>query len=202
MGLFYGILSSVFIALHSCLIKQSLPHVGGSALALSYWTNLVSSIALAPIVVFSGEATEFLRLVASARDAAVAGVAGEWEWTTFAWGSIVTGVFGALLGLASMLSVKATSPVTHMFSSAAKSVLQTVLGVWLFHDLMTTGRASSILVILIGTLYYTWMKSQQPPAPPPNKEQEMVQRAEEEGLLAVEFDAEEDDESKAKERRD
>ncbi|KZW03306.1 hypothetical protein EXIGLDRAFT_759173 [Exidia glandulosa HHB12029] len=201
MGLFYGILSSVFIAVHSCLIKESLPHLGGSALALSYWTNLVSSLALAPIVVISGEATEFLRLVASTREAAAAGVESEWQWSTFAWGSVVTGIFGALLGLASMLSVKATSPVTHMFSSAAKSVLQTVLGVWLFHDLMTTGRASSILVILIGTLYYTWVKAQQPSPPPPNKEQEMVQRAEEEGLLAVEFDADEDEETKKREQR-
>lgn len=200
MGLFYGILSSLFIAVHSCLIKQSLPHVGGSALALAYWTNLASSILLTPIVIFAGEVTEFTRLVRSATDAAAAGVASEWQWSTFVWGSIVTGVFGALLGLASMLSVKATSPVTHMFSSAAKSVLQTVLGVWLFHDLMTTGRASSILVILIGTLYYTWVKSQQAPAPPPNKEQEMVQRAEEEGLLAVEFDADADEETKIKER--
>ncbi|EJD40846.1 hypothetical protein AURDEDRAFT_90701 [Auricularia subglabra TFB-10046 SS5] len=200
MGLFYGIMSSVFIAVHSCLIKQSLPHVGGSALALSYWTNLVSSLVLIPIVFVAGEVSEFARLLRIASEAAAKGVPSEWNWGTFLWGSIVTGIFGALLGLAAMLSVKATSPVTHMFSSAAKSVLQTVLGVWLFHDLMTTGRASSILVILIGTLYYTWVKAQQPPPPPPNKEQEMVQRAEEEGLLAVEFDADEDDDGKHKER--
>ncbi|KAH7100323.1 hypothetical protein BKA62DRAFT_706671 [Auriculariales sp. MPI-PUGE-AT-0066] len=204
MGLFYGILSSVFIAVHSCLIKASLPHVGGSALSLAYWTNLVSSFLLTPIVLLVGEGTEFMRLVRTASEQIGAGQTPEWQWTTFVWGSIVTGIFGALLGLASMLSVKATSPVTHMFSSAAKSVLQTVLGVWIFHDLMTTSRASSILVILIGTIYYTWVKAQQPPKEQQQqqREQEMVQHAEEEGLLEVEFDADEEDKDRSHPRRD
>jgi len=69
IGLFFGILSSLFIAVHSCLIKQSLPHVGGSALALAYWTNLVSSIILTPIVLVVGEGTEFMRLIRSASEA-------------------------------------------------------------------------------------------------------------------------------------
>jgi len=35
----------------------------------------------------------------------------------------------------------------------------------LFGDLLTPNRALSILVILLGTMYYTWVKSSQP-APP------------------------------------
>lgn len=41
----------------------------------------------------------------------------EWDWTTFAWGNLVTGLFGFLISVAGILSVKITSPVTHMFSS-------------------------------------------------------------------------------------
>jgi GDP-fucose transporter C1 len=37
-------------------------------------------------------------------------------------------------------------------AQAGKSVFQTVLGVWLFGDLMTTNRGASILVILAGTV--------------------------------------------------
>lgn len=79
-----------------------------------------------------------------------------------------------------LLSIKITSPVTHMFSSACRSVLQTILGVWIFHDLLTVyvarsitevtrssrysnlrNRVSSIMVILGGSMYYTWVKSQE-----------------------------------------
>jgi hypothetical protein len=35
----------------------------------------------------------------------------------FVWGSLVTGFFGFLLCVAGLLSIKVTSPVTHMFSS-------------------------------------------------------------------------------------
>jgi hypothetical protein len=35
----------------------------------------------------------------------------------FIWGSLVTGFFGFLLCIAGLLSIKVTSPVTHMFSS-------------------------------------------------------------------------------------
>jgi hypothetical protein len=35
----------------------------------------------------------------------------------FIWGSLVTGFFGFLLCVAGLLSIKVTSPVTHMFSS-------------------------------------------------------------------------------------
>jgi GDP-fucose transporter C1 len=35
-----------------------------------------------------------------------------------------------------VLSIKVTSPVTHMFSAAVRSVLQTILGVQLFGDVI------------------------------------------------------------------
>jgi len=52
-----------------------------------------------------------------------------------------------------------TSPITHMFSSAAKGVLQALLGVWIFEDLFTTTRAASTVIIIVGTILYTWVKA-------------------------------------------
>ncbi|KAG1828083.1 hypothetical protein EV424DRAFT_1387141 [Suillus variegatus] len=92
-----------------------------------------------------------------------------WDGQVFLWGSVVTGIFGFLLCIAGLLSIKVTSPITHMFSSALRSVIQTLLGVWIFKDIMTVNRASSILVIMIGTIYYTWIKSLET-APPPRKD--------------------------------
>jgi GDP-fucose transporter C1 len=83
------------------------------------------------------------------------------------------------------LSIKVTSPITHMVSSAVRGVAASLLGMWLFHDIITTcaflfilffhrgsrllghyrGRASSIATILLGSILYTWVKHQESIAP-------------------------------------
>ncbi|KAJ3994878.1 hypothetical protein F5050DRAFT_394799 [Lentinula boryana] len=155
LGLFYGLLSSFSIALHAVLVKSSLPHVNGSSTILSFWSNLGSAVLLGCLAVFKGEVHEFLLMVSN-REVGV-----QWDWGTFVYGNIITGIFGFLISIAGILSVKITSPVTHMFSSAARSVLQIVLGVKIFGDIVTTQRATSAFVILAGTLLYTYVKSRE-----------------------------------------
>jgi len=161
ISLFYGVFSSLAIAIHTVLIKSSLPYCNNSTIQLAYWTNAGSAILVAPFVLLLGEPARMLELSAST----------EWNMRVFIWGSLVTGFFGFLLCVAGLLSIKVTSPVTHMFSSAARSVIQTLLGVWLFQDILTVNRVLSIMTILSGTMYYTWAKATsqtqaQPPARP------------------------------------
>lgn len=87
-----------------------------------------------------------------------------------------------MMSIASLLSIKVTSPITHMVSSAVRGVAASLLGMWLFHDVITTfvisiliycrlivecyfeidsGRASSIATILFGSILYTWVKHQE-----------------------------------------
>lgn len=152
MALFYGFLSSLSIALHAVLVKSSLPHVNGNSTMLSFWSNLGSAVLLGCLATLKGEVFEFYAMTGRS----------DWDWTTFAWGNLVTGVFGFLISIAGILSVKVTSPVTHMFSSAARSVLQVALGVQIFGDVFTTQRGASVLTILTGTLLYTYVKSREP----------------------------------------
>jgi hypothetical protein len=42
-----------------------------------------------------------------------------------------------MMSLASLLSIKVTSPITHMVSSAVRGVAASVLGVWLFGDIIS-----------------------------------------------------------------
>ncbi|KAI0296266.1 hypothetical protein BC826DRAFT_1091211 [Russula brevipes] len=161
ISLFYGVFSSLSIAVHSVLVKSSLPYCNNSTIQLAYWTNAGSAILLAPFVLLHGEPAKLLELSTSA----------EWDMKVFVWGSLVTGCFGFLLCVAGLLSIKVTSPITHMFSSAARSVIQTLLGVWLFSDILTVNRVISLSTILGGTMFYTWAKtrehgSPQPPAKP------------------------------------
>jgi len=154
VGITFGVLSSMITASHSVVIKRSLDVVKGSALHLSWYTNLYSAILLLPIIVLAGE----LPAIMSIFTPPAVPPEGMSRMSTFLWGSAITGVFGFLMSIASLLSIKVTSPITHMVSSAVRGVAASVLGMWLFSDIITTGRASSIATILAGSIYYTWVK--------------------------------------------
>ncbi|KAK7058450.1 hypothetical protein VNI00_002084 [Paramarasmius palmivorus] len=166
LSLFYGVLSSLFIAIHAVLIKVSLPYCDNSTIKLAWWTNAGSAVFLVPCLFISGELRLFLGMFEQRSQVL----------NVFGWGSLVTGLFGFLLCVAGLLSIKVTSPITHMFSSAARSVLQTLLGVWIFNDLLTVNRATSILVILGGTMYYTWVKSLETQQTPPRQTVDLESR--------------------------
>ncbi|PFH51140.1 hypothetical protein AMATHDRAFT_175710 [Amanita thiersii Skay4041] len=160
VGVLFGVASSAITALHSVVIKQSLNVVNGSALLLSWYTNAISAIVLAPIVILAGEGPGIAKLFFGIdelvrEDGAMSALG------TFLWGSAITGTLGFLMSIASLLSIKVTSPITHMVSSAVRGVAASLLGMWLFRDVITSGRASSIAVILLGSFYYTWVKHQE-----------------------------------------
>jgi GDP-fucose transporter C1 len=117
LSLFYGFLSSLFIAIHAVLIKTSLPYCHDSTIQLAYWTNAGSAALLIPFVWIHGEPGKFQALVHSET----------WHGDVFFWGCIVTGVFGFLLCVAGLLSIKITSPITHMFSSVSLAHVPDVL---------------------------------------------------------------------------
>ncbi|GJJ15294.1 hypothetical protein Clacol_009570 [Clathrus columnatus] len=151
IALLYGFLSSMSIALHTVMIKTSLPHVNGSPTELSYWSNLGAGVIVGLVALLKGEVTEF---ISKTQDLS-------WDWTTFAWGNLVTGVVGFMISIAGILSVKVTSPVTHMFSSAARSVIQVAIGVKFFEDVLT--------------VLYTWVKSTE--SSPPSSESTTTAKA-------------------------
>ena len=41
------------------------------------------------------------------------------------------------MSVASLMSIKVTSPITHMVSSAVRGVAASLLGMWLFNDIIT-----------------------------------------------------------------
>lgn len=160
LGIFFGLLSSLTTASHAIIIKRSLPAVNGDPIQLSWYSNVLSSIFLVPIIWLVGEAPGVTQLLfgnlyrAHPSDEVTL-------LARFLWGSLVTGLVGWLLSIAGVLSIKITSPITHMVSSAARGILQSVLGVSIFHEIITVGRGSSITFILVGSMYYTWVKNEE-----------------------------------------
>ncbi|OCF54691.1 hypothetical protein L486_07825 [Kwoniella mangroviensis CBS 10435] len=148
-GMMLGVASAAMVAVHAILVKQALKKVEGHTLDLAYWQNALSALALIPGIIFSGEIGDFVDMV----------IGKEGDGRAFIIGSGVTGVVGFLICLAGLLSIKVTSPVTHMFSSAMRSVLQTMLGVYIFGDILNASRIMSIVLIIIGSCVYTWNQS-------------------------------------------
>ncbi|KAJ6558005.1 hypothetical protein B0H19DRAFT_1149432 [Mycena capillaripes] len=167
VGVGFGVFSSSVTALASVIIKQSLIVVDGSTILLSWYANLLSAIVLAPIVLLAGEGPSVLALLSGrpspdpevAAAVATAGVTN--ELMTFIWGSLVTGGLGFLMSIAGVLSIKVTSPITHMVSAAVRGVASSFLGFWFFQDVISTGRVASIAIVLGGSIYYTWVKHQE-----------------------------------------
>ncbi|WWD16703.1 hypothetical protein CI109_101134 [Kwoniella shandongensis] len=148
LGIAFGAMSSVSSASHAVLIKRGLQTVSNSPIALSYYNNILSTIALVPLVIISGELPGVFRLMRSV------------DAGTFIRGAGLTGIFGFLISLASFMSIKVTSPVTHMISSAARGVIQTILAVYFFGDIVSHGRIISIFLIVSGSMLYVYAKTE------------------------------------------
>ncbi|GAA96886.1 hypothetical protein E5Q_03559 [Mixia osmundae IAM 14324] len=160
LGIILGVGSSATTAAHAIAIKRALPVVQNSTMNLVWYANLMTALALLPFAVIV-ETGGLLSLIAEGGHALY----------TFVAGTLLTGFFGFAICIAGFISIKVTSPTTHMISSAVRGVLQTFLGVALFHDIVTYGRASGIAVIILGSVLYTWSMSR---APPPPKKPEHV----------------------------
>lgn len=156
LGIGFGVASSAITAVHSVVIKKSLDVVNGSAMHLSWYTNLFSAVVIIPVIVLAGEVPAITDLFFGPEEITTASDLS--ALSTFVWGSLITGAIGFLMSLASLLSIKVTSPITHMISSAVRGVAASLLAMWLFSDVISSGRASSIATILGGSVYYTWVK--------------------------------------------
>ncbi|GAA5984646.1 hypothetical protein JCM11641_004550 [Rhodosporidiobolus odoratus] len=154
LGTGLGVLSSLTTAVHAIVVKRSLSVVSGT-LDLAYYSNLLSALVILPFVILSGEIWTVMDMVFAE------GGSDDGAFKTFITGAAVTGVFGFLICIAGFLSIKVTSPISHMISAAVRGVLQTFLGVWLFNDQVGAGRGFGIIFILSGSVYYVYTKSQE-----------------------------------------
>ncbi|OCF78135.1 hypothetical protein I204_00071 [Kwoniella mangroviensis CBS 8886] len=188
LGITFGAMSSVSSASHAVLIKRGLASVSNSPISLSYYNNILSTLALIPMFIISGELPSAIRLLSN-------GGASQ-----FLWGATITGLFGFLISLASFISIKVTSPVTHMISSATRGVLQTMLAVWIFGDVMSRGRIISIFLIISGSVLYVYAKTEDSKKSSKQKHDEVEvplnPKSLERGDVLFENDVENDDDEK------
>ncbi|KAF9345185.1 hypothetical protein BGX26_003425 [Mortierella sp. AD094] len=152
LGVFFGIVSSVTTSLHAIVIKKSLAAVNNSSIDLVYYNNALSFLVMTPLIFLSGEYSLVLQRLNDT---------GLVVFHKFLFAAFITGILGFLVNLAGFMQISKTSPTTHMISGAVRGVLQTLLGYFVFYDIITAGRLAGIILILGGGALYTYAKDQE-----------------------------------------
>ncbi|KIV82977.1 hypothetical protein PV11_05039 [Exophiala sideris] len=146
VGIAWGVWSSLTTALESVLVKYLALKCG--IIDLVYVTSMATVPVYATLAVINGEFWQMAALGVTHP------IMLRFEREVF-----VSGLFNLALSAAAYLQIRVTSPTTHMISTAARGVLQSILAVlFLGHERLTRSRVTSIGVILGGTMLYTFVK--------------------------------------------
>jgi GDP-fucose transporter C1 len=138
IGVLYGILASLFVALNAIYTKKTLPIVNDSiwfadpfSIIISFRTfnrrmtmynNLNGCFLFLPLMFFAGE---FSEVIASPY------LISPSFWLVMG----ISGIFGFIMGYVTGWQIQVTSALTHNISGTAKAAAQTVLAVIYWHEL-------------------------------------------------------------------
>jgi GDP-fucose transporter C1 len=147
LGIVFGVLSSLFVALYSIFLKRKLPLVVGNEWRLMGYNTLLSVAGLVPLVFVAGEGGVFSEpLLRSPR---------------FWFDMTLTGAFGYLVSLAIFMQVKHTSPLTNTISGTAKACTQTLLAIIIWNNSVSLAGALGIVLVIGGSFWYSIIRYQE-----------------------------------------
>ena len=72
---------------------------------------------------------------------------------------LASGVLGFAIGIVIVMVIKHTSPLTFCLVGVLKNSIQTVLGVYFYGTIMSSGAVLSVVLVLVGSLLYTYVRS-------------------------------------------
>lgn len=158
LGVIFGVSSSAFVSLNSIFIKEALGFVKAANVVekgrdkmwlLSGVNNVIATVLFLPLILVSGEVDIVLEHSDQLASPAF-------------WGSmLLSGVLGFLIGIATVMQIQATSPLTHNVSGTAKAAVQTVLGLLYFGNETNVTNMTGVALVLGGSLLYAYVRQQE-----------------------------------------
>lgn len=145
MGVFFGVVASLCVALNAIFTKKVLPAVDNNVWRLTLYNNINGVIIFLPLMLLFGELPtvyQFPRILSPA------------FWTIM----LMAGVAGFAIGYVTGLQIQVTSPLTHNISGTAKACAQTVLGSVWFSESRSPMWWFSNFIVLFGSFLYTIVK--------------------------------------------
>ena len=154
LGTLFGIGSSAFVSLNSIFTRKVLPAVNNDKWALSAYNNANAVIIFLPIMLLAGEAG----VLVENSDKLLSVM----FWSAM----IISGIFGFLIGIATVLQIQTTSPLTHNISGTAKAAVQSIVAVQIWQNEMTPKAWFGLFTVLGGSLGYAYIRKLEMDAEP------------------------------------
>jgi len=142
IGVLYGVLASLCVALNSIYIKKFLPILDDDMWKLTLYNNMNAAILFIPCIFFMGE---FPILLAAPESSSVN------YWALM----FMAGLFGIAIGIVTMWQIQVTSPLTHNISGTAKACAQTILALQISGEIRSGMWWLSNALVLGGSMGYT-----------------------------------------------
>lgn len=175
IGVLFGVLASMCVALYAIFTKRTLPHVEDNIWRLQFYNNVNACCLLAPTMLLLGELPVLIHFHF-------------WGNPLF-WGILITsGMFGIAIGYVSSLQIKVTSPLSHNVSGTAKACAQTVLACIVYAEAKSFWWWMCNMMVLGGSSAYTYVRMQEMKMDKSQPEQEQEQK---EQLESLQEDSEE-----------
>ena len=147
-GTLFGVASSAFVSLNAIYTKKVMPLVEHNQWALATYNNINAAILFAVLSVALGEPAVLL-----ASDVIVTPA----FWVLLA----VSGVTGFAIGIATIMQIQVTSPLTHNISGTAKAGVQTVLALAIWRNPTTPLNLLGTAVVLLGSFLYALQRTRE-----------------------------------------
>eukprot|EP00741_Cyanophora_paradoxa_P007196 tig00001085_g6962.t1 len=148
LGVFWGLLSSVLLALYGHGVKRTMRALENDDCLLQIYNTAIAVVLLGPITYFMGDFT-VLRESGFLYDRTF------WQYMTGA------ALVGYLINIATFLQIKHTSPLTHTIAGTAKGMIQTALGAAIFQNPISPLNAVGIVTCLGGSSWYACIRYQE-----------------------------------------
>lgn len=149
IGTLFGVLSSSFVSLNAIFTKKVMPIVDGNQWVVAAYNNINASVMFLPIIMLTDEInilSENLQLLKSG-----------YFWMLM----VVGGIFGFLIGIVTIMQIKATSPLTHNISGTAKACIQTILALFLWGNETNFTNLLGVALVLFGSMWYSYVRTRE-----------------------------------------
>ncbi|KAF0974391.1 hypothetical protein FDP41_006423 [Naegleria fowleri] len=151
LGVFYGLLSSAFVALYGIFVKSKMQLVSNQWVLMLY-NNILSSILLTVICLVTGDFGEAL-------------ASPHIKEPRFIFVLIVSSILGYLINVATFLQINVTSSLTHTISGTCKACVQSLLGAVVFGDKLDAVSVLGTFISIFGSMAYTIVKGRETSVP-------------------------------------
>lgn len=145
LGILYGVLASMCVALFAIFTKKTLPYVESNIWRLQLYNNINAGFLLSPMLFLLGEHKTLFQFQ-------------YWNSLYFWVPIIFAGLFGIAIGYVSSLQIKVTSPLTHNVSGTAKACAQTLLACMYYNEVKSIWWWVCNFMVLGGSSAYTYVR--------------------------------------------